>query len=161
MAKIERMHVTARADYAVRAALALARAHPEPVKGEQLAADHDLPLNFTERILSELRRAGYVASRRGGDGGYRLAAEPDRISIADLVRAVDGPMADVRGIPPDELEYPEGAESLQRVWVALRANLRAVLESVTLADLVAGRLPDHVEALAADPDAWARRVGPV
>jgi Rrf2 family protein len=154
------MHVTAKADYSVRAALALALAHPEPVKGEQIAADHDLPLNFTERILSELRRAGYVASRRGGDGGYRLAADPERISVADLIRAVEGPMAHVRGIPPDELDYPDAAEPLQRVWVALRANLRAVLESVSLADLAAGSLPDHVEALAADPDAWARRVGP-
>jgi Rrf2 family protein len=154
------MHVTAKADYAVRAALALARAHPDPVKGDQLAAEHELPLTFTERILSELRRAGYVTSRRGGDGGYRLAAEPDRISVADIVRAVDGPMADVRGIPPDELDYSDDLAALQRVWVALRANLRSVLEAVTLADLAAGELPDHVEALAADPDAWRRRVGP-
>lgn len=154
------MHVTAKADYAVRAALALALAHPQPLKGEQLAREHDLPLNFTERILSELRRAGYVSSRRGGDGGYWLTADPDRISVADLIRAVEGPMAHVRGVPPDELDYPGPAEPLQRVWVALRANLRTVLESVTLADLADGRLPDHVEALAADPDAWARRVGP-
>ncbi|MGY6501193.1 MAG: RrF2 family transcriptional regulator [Acidimicrobiales bacterium] len=154
------MHVTARADYAVRAALELARSHPEPVKGDRIAEAQDTPTTFTERILADLRRAGLVASRRGGDGGYRLTVEPDRISVADVVRAVEGQMADVRGIPPDALDYPESAVALQRTWIALRANLRSVLESVTLADLASGALPDHVEALAADPDAWRRRVGP-
>lgn len=155
------MHVTARADYAVRAALALALAHPEPLKAEQIATDQALPLTFTERVLADLRRSGYVMSRRGGDGGHRLAAEPERITVADLVRAVEGPMAEVRGLPPDELDYPDTGAALQRTWIALRSNLRAVLETVTLADLASGELPAEVEALAADPDAWRRRVGPV
>lgn len=154
------MHVTAKADYAVRAALMLARAHPDPLKADEIATTQDLPLTFTERILSELRRAGYVASRRGGDGGYRLTADPSAISVADLVRAVDGQMAEVRGTPPDALDYPDTAVALQRTWIALRANLRSVLESVTLAHLASGSLPDHVEDLAANPDAWQRRIGP-
>lgn len=154
------MHVTAKADYAVRAAMALARAHPEPLKGEEVAAAQDLPVTFTERILADLRRAGYVSSRRGGEGGYRLSVEPDRITVADLVRAVEGPMADVRGTPPDELEYPPGTDALQRTWIALRVALRGVLEQVTVADLAADRLSPEIETMTRHPDAWKRRVGP-
>lgn len=154
------MRVTAKADYAVRAALELALAHPDPVKGDRIAELQGTPWTFTERILADLRRAGYVASRRGGDGGYRLTTDPATITVADIVRAVEGQMADVRGTPPEALEYPESAASLQRTWIALRASLRSVLESVTLADLASGELPDHVDALAADPDAWRRRIRP-
>jgi Rrf2 family protein len=154
------VHVTAKADYAVRAALALARAHPDPMKGEEVAAAQDLPVTFTERILADLRRAGFVSSRRGGEGGYRLSVDPDRITVADLVRAVEGPMADVRGTPPDVLEYPPGTDALQRTWIALRVALRGVLEEVTVADLAADRLPPEIEAMTRHPDAWKRRVGP-
>lgn len=152
--------MTAKADYAVRAALELALAHPDALKSDEIASRQDLPSTFTERILSDLRRAGYVSSRRGGDGGFRLTADPASISVADIVRAVEGQMADVRGTPPDALDYPENAAALQRTWIALRANLRHTLESITLAHLAAGALPDDLEALAADADAWRRRIGP-
>lgn len=154
------VHVTAKADYALRAVLELALAHPASVKGDRIAELQDVPWTFTERILADLRRAGYVASRRGSDGGYRLAVTPSAVTVADIVRAVEGQMADVRGTPPDALDYPDNAVALQRTWIALRANLRAVLEAVTLADLAAGELPPEIEALAAEPDAWARRIGP-
>lgn len=154
------MRVTAKSDYAVRAMLELARVHPAPLKGDEVASRQGTPLKFTEHILADMRRAGFVASRRGADGGYRLIVAPAQVSIADIVRAVEGPIADVRGIPPEQLDYAEGTETLQQAWIAARAALRSVIEAVTLADLVAGHLPDHVAELAADPDAWARRVGP-
>ena len=94
---------------------------------------------------------------RGADGGYWLNRRPDEVTVADIIRAVEGPLADVRGEPPEELAYPGDLDSLQRVWIALRSNLRAVLEHVTLADLVAGKLDPDVDRLADTPDAWERR----
>jgi Rrf2 family protein len=154
------MRVTAKSDYAVRAMLELARVHPAALKGDEVASRQGTPLKFTEHILADMRRAGFVGSRRGSEGGYRLIVEPGRVTVADIVRAVEGPIADVRGIPPEQLDYADDTEPLQRTWIAARANLRAVLESVTLAGLVSGALPPHVTALADDPDAWSRRVGP-
>ncbi len=150
------MRISAKADYAVRAALELAAAADPPVKGERIAEAQQIPSKFLENILVDLRQAGLVASQRGPDGGYRLDLPPARISVADVIRAVDGPLAVVHGDRPDAMKYEGAADGLEDVWVALRANVRAVLEQVSLADIVDGSLPDIVRALAADPDAWAR-----
>ena len=152
------MRITAKADYAVRAAVAVAAAGGgDPVKAEQIAEGQGIPLNFLENILAELRRAGIVESRRGAAGGYLLGRPAADISIADVIRAVEGPLANVRGISPDALEYRGSAERLRDVWIALRANVRVVLEQVTLADVATGSLPPHVSELTQDADAWARR----
>ena len=149
------VRVSAKADYAVRAAVELAAAGDGPLKGDRIAEAQGIPSNFLENILVDLRNAGLVASRRGVDGGYWLARPADEVTLADVIRAVDGPLANVRGVRSEQVEYAGTAEPLRDVWVAVRASLRAVLEGVTLADLANGELPDNVRALAADPDAWA------
>jgi len=151
------MRVSAKADYAVRAAAELAASSEGPVKGERLAEAQDIPLQFLEHILLELKHAGLIRARRGAKGGYWLARPAEEITIADLVRAVEGPIAHVQSSPPEAIEYRGSAEHLQEVWIAVRANLRAVLEHVTLADLVSGDLPPLVSELAGSPDAWAPR----
>lgn len=149
------VRVSAKADYAIRAAVELAAAGDGPVKGDRIAQAQEIPPNFLENILGDLRNAGLVSSRRGADGGYWLAKPADDVSLADVIRAVDGPLANVRGVRSDQLEYQGTAEKLLDVWVAVRASLRAVLETVTLGDLARGELPASVAALAANPDAWA------
>jgi len=143
------MRVSAKTDYALRAMAELAATPPGPVKGERLASSQEIPLKFLENILTELRRAELVATQRGAEGGYRLARPADEITLADVIRAVDGPLANVRGERPDVVTYAGAAAPLHDVWLAVRTNLRAVLETVTLADLAAGRLPDEVAELAA------------
>ena len=156
------MRITAKVDYAVRAAIELARTHPddgrppEPVTRQRLAEAQDIPAKFLEHILRDLKRSDLVGSLRGAEGGYWLQRRPDEISVADVIRAVEGPLADVRGVRPDTLEYPEDLAALQRTWIALRANLRAVLEQVTIGDLSRGELPEAVDALATSPEAWRR-----
>ena len=151
------MRITAKADYAVRAAAELAAAEGEgPLKGERIATAQDIPLKFLENILSELRTAGIVASRRGADGGYWLDRPAAEVTVADVLRAVEGPLASIRGTGPERLAYAGAAAALPRMWVALRANLRGVLEAVTLADLASGELPPHVARLTDDPDAWVK-----
>jgi Rrf2 family protein len=149
------VRVSAKADYAIRAAVELAAAGEGPVKGERIAQAQEIPSNFLENILADLRNAGIVASRRGADGGYWLARPADEVSLADVIRAVDGPLANVRGVRSEQVSYRGSAVPLRDVWVAVRASLRGVLENVTLADLARGELPESVSALAADPDAWA------
>jgi Rrf2 family protein len=149
------VRVSAKSDYAIRAAVELAAAGEGPVKGDRIATAQSIPPNFLENILADLRNAGIVASRRGADGGYWLARPAENVSLADVIRAVDGPLANVRGVRSDQLAYEGSAESLGDVWIAVRASLRSVLEQVTLADVARGELPDHVRQLAADPDAWA------
>jgi Rrf2 family protein len=150
------VRISAKADYAVRASLELAAAGG-PVKGDALAAAQSIPLKFLENILIELRHAGIVRSQRGPEGGYWLAKPADEIAVADVIRAVEGPLASVRGESPEDLEYSGAAEKLQPVWIALRSNLRAVLETVTLADIVGDKLPKDVERLTKAPEAWLRR----
>jgi Rrf2 family protein len=150
------VRTTAKADYAVRAAVELAAAG-DMVTAEHIAQATGIPHNFLENILGDLRRAGLVESRRGQAGGYLLAKPADTISIADVIRAVEGPLANVRGLSPDTLEYEGSAAKLRDVWVALRASVRSVLERVTLADVAQGELPAHVDELTRDADAWARR----
>jgi len=149
------MRVTAKVDYAVRAGAELAAASGEgPVKGERIAQSQQIPLKFLENILLELKHAGLVQSQRGAEGGYWLAHPADEISRADVSSAVEGPIANVRGERPEQVAYAGAAEPLREVWIAVRGNLRAVLENVTLADVAAGNLPDEVSRIAADPDAW-------
>ena len=152
------MRITAQVDYAVRACVELAAvAGTGPVKGDVLARSQQIPFKFLENLLAMLRRAGIVSSQRGSEGGYWLAHDPATITIADIIRAVEGPLADVRGQPPEELDYEGKAVALREVWVATRASLRTVLEATTLADVAAGTLPETVRAFAADPEAWTRR----
>jgi Rrf2 family protein len=148
------MRVSAKVDYALRAAAELAAAGDGPVKGERISQAQGIPLKFLENILLELRHHGLVQSQRGSDGGYWLARPAEEITIAEVIRAVEGPLANVRGARPETLAYEGNAEPLRDVWVAVRANLRAVLESVTLADVAAGELPDEVVAITRDPAAW-------
>jgi Rrf2 family protein len=150
------VNISAKSDYAVRAMLELsAEGGTRQVTGEALANAQQIPVKFLENILVDLRRAGLVASQRGAEGGYRLARPASRITVADVIRAVDGPLANVRGMRPEDAEYEGPAEALRDVWVAMRAALRSVLERVTLADLAAGSLPASVRKLTADPDAWS------
>jgi Rrf2 family protein len=149
------MRVSAKVDYAVRAAIELAAAEPgRPIKGDRIAQAQGVPLKFLENILTELRHAGLVRSQRGAEGGYWLARAPEEISVADVIRAVEGPIANVRGVGPHEVEYAGSAERLRDVWIAVRASLRSVLERVTLAELARGELPAAVAELASDPEAW-------
>lgn len=152
------MRVSAKVDYALRAAIELAALEEEwPVKGERLASRQNIPLRFMENILGELRQAGIAGSKRGAEGGYLLARPPAEIALADVIRAVDGPLANIGGLRPDQLAYEGSAAPLQDIWVAVRSALRSVLEEVTLADVAGGELPASVTAATADPDAWAWR----
>jgi Rrf2 family protein len=152
------VRISAKADYAVRAAVELAAAPPgKPVKAEAVARSQDIPREFLENILRDLRRGGLVRSLRGAEGGSMLARPPSEIRLAEILRAVEGPLAAVRGVRPEALEYHGPAESLVDVWIAVRANLRAVLDEVTLADVASGRLPAAVRAAAAEPANWRPR----
>jgi Rrf2 family protein len=152
------MRISAKADYAVRAAVELAAASDEkPIKAERIATAQEIPLNFLENILGELRHAGIVRSHRGAEGGFRLAKPADQVAIADIIRAVEGPLASVRGGPPEETSYPGASAALPRVWIAVRASLRSVVEEVTVADVASGELPASVDKLAKDPEAWVTR----
>jgi Rrf2 family protein len=148
------MRLSARADYALRAAIELAAASAGHVTADQLARTQNIPGKFLEAILTQLRRAGLVRSQRGPDGGFWLARPASDISLADIIRAIDGPLVGVRGERPENLGYTGAAEPLQDVWIALRANERAILEEVTLAHIVGRELPSSVRTLADNPEAW-------
>jgi len=149
------MRLSAKGDYAIRAAVELAAIGNGPVKGERIVAAQGIPPKFLENILVELRRADLVRSQRGAEGGYWLARPAAEITLAEVIRAVEGPLASVRGERPEALVFEGSATPLREVWVAVRANLRAVLESVTLADVASGQLPASVLALTEGDDAWA------
>ncbi len=152
------MHVTAKADYAVRAVVELSGSSQDaPRKVDEVAQAQGIPVSFLENILTQLRSSGMVRSQRGPEGGYWLAQPPEEINLAQIIRAVEGPLVGVRGQRPEEIEYIGSAESLQQVWVALRANLRKVLEHVTVADVAAGKLPKDVVALTRAEEAWTTR----
>ena len=152
------MRVSAKADYALRACVELAAVEGAgAVKGERIAQAQGIPLKFLENILGDLRHAGLVRSQRGADGGYWLNRPADEISVADIIRAVEGPLASVRGQRPEDIAYAGPAEPLSKVWIAVRASLRSVAEHVTLADIASGELPEHVATLASDPEAWVTR----
>ncbi|MBI5105526.1 MAG: Rrf2 family transcriptional regulator [Solirubrobacterales bacterium] len=152
------MRISAKADYAVRAAIELAVAGPEkPTKGDVIAKAQDIPVKFLENILADLRHAGLVGSRRGQEGGYWLVRPATEITVADVIRAVEGPLASVRGGRPEDTAYAGNAAPLQQVWIAVRSSLRGVVEHVTLADLAAGNLPAELQPLADDPESWVTR----
>jgi Rrf2 family protein len=152
------VRISAKADYAVRAAIELAVAGTErPTKGDAVAQAQGIPLKFLENILADMRHAGLVTSRRGAEGGYWLARPAEEITVADIIRAVEGPLATVRGGRPEDVDYSGSAEPLQKVWIGVRAALRSVVEEVTLADLAANKLPKGVESLVKDPEAWLTR----
>jgi Rrf2 family protein len=152
------MHVTAKADYAVRAVVELAGSSQDaPRKVDEVAQAQGIPVSFLENILTQLRSAGIVRSQRGPEGGYWLAQPPAELHLAHVIRAVEGPLVGVRGQRPEEIEYTGSAESLQKVWIALRANLRKVLEHVTVADVAAGKLPKEILALTKAEEAWTTR----
>jgi Rrf2 family protein len=149
------VRLSAKADYALRASVELAVAGDGPLKAEAVARAQEIPLRFLEHILLDLKHAGLVSSQRGAEGGYWLARPPEEITLAEVIRAVEGPLANVRGVRPEELEYRGSAEPLRDVFIALRASIRAVLERVTLADVSSGELPERVRELVADRDAWS------
>jgi Rrf2 family protein len=156
------MRVSAKVDYAVRAAVELAAAQTsaepaKPVTADALARAQEIPVKFLENILQGLRQAGLIESRRGPEGGHLLARPASEIALADVIRAIDGPLAGVGGRSPDTLHYGGSAEPMREVWIAVRASLRRVLDEVTLADVAARQLPAHVTALTEDPGAWAKR----
>jgi Rrf2 family protein len=152
------VRISAKVDYAVRAVIELATAPDGTLtKGDAIAQAQGIPLKFLENILADLRHAGIVRSQRGADGGYRLARPAGEVSVADVIRAVEGPLASVRGEPPETVDYAGSAAALQQVWIAVRANLRSVVERVTLADLAEGALPPRIVKLAEDPEAWVTR----
>jgi Rrf2 family protein len=156
------VHISPRVDNAVRILLEIALAQHDSscsaaVKAESIAVAQGIAPKILESAAAELRRAGLVTSRRGPEGGYRLSRPAAEISIADVIRAVEGPLASVRGQRPEDVRYSGAAESLRQVWIALRVNIRAVLEQVTIAQIAAGELPEFVAALTADPGAWQRR----
>jgi Rrf2 family protein len=153
-----RMRISAKAEYAVRAAVELAASDGEkPLKAALIAEAQDIPLPFLENLMGDLRQAGVVRSHRGPEGGFSLDRPADEVTLADVIRAVDGPLASIRGGRPESTSYGGPAEPLTRVWIAVRASLRSVLETTTLADVVSDRLPEPVAQLAKDPDAWKRR----
>jgi len=156
------VRISAKVDYAVRACVELAVAQeldatPRPVKAEALARAQEIPVKFLENILQGLRQAGIVESRRGPDGGHLLARPAAEIALADVIRAIDGPLAGIGGRRPEDVGFPGAAEPLQEVWVAVRATLRRVLENVSLADIAAGELPALVADLGGDAGAWQKR----
>ena len=152
------MHVTAKADYAIRAVVELAdSSQQEPRKVDSVAKAQGIPVSFLENILTQLRSSGVVRSQRGPEGGYWLAKPPEELNLAHVIRAVEGPLVGVRGQRPEEIEYMGSAESLKQVWIAVRANLRNVLETVTVADVAAGSLPKDVIALTRAEEAWEAR----
>jgi Rrf2 family protein len=151
------MRLSARVDYALRAMveLAAAAAGGRPTTAEQLAAAQGIPPKFLESILLQLRRAELVHAQRGPDGGYRLARPAGEISLAAVIRAIDGPLANVRGQRPEELGYAGAATALQQVWIALRASEREILDLVSIGEVATGELPARVRDLVSDPAAWA------
>ncbi len=152
------MHVTAKADYAVRAVVELAESsQAAPRKVEDIAQSQAIPVSFLENILTQLRSSGVVRSQRGPEGGYWLAHSPEEVNLAQIIRAVEGPLVGVRGQRPEEIEYQGSSAALQQVWIAVRANLRAVLEQVTVADVAGGDLPKEVLALTKAEEAWQTR----
>jgi Rrf2 family protein len=148
------MHLTATADYALRAVIEIAASDPDHITAERISETQDIPLKFIENILATLKRAGIVNARRGVEGGYWLGRPANKITLADIIRAVEGPLANVRGTRPEHVKYNGAARALRDVWIALRVNLRGVLEQVTVEHVVTGKLPVSVLKLTRRSQAW-------
>jgi Rrf2 family protein len=153
---MEVVYISARSDYALRALVSLA-AQQRPMTAEELAKSQDLPVSYLEAILLDLKRGGIVASRRGPEAGYRFLRPPEELTPADVIRVVEGPLAEVRGLRPEAASYTAAATHLQELWIALRASIRSVLEGVTISQLARGKLPKALEKLVSDPSAWVSR----
>jgi Rrf2 family protein len=157
------MQVSAKVDYGMRAMLFLAECYQadpaQLVKGDAISKSQSIPVKFLEAILTELRHAGFIISQRGAVGGYRLSRSPEKVSVAELIRVLDGPLAAVRGQRPENVHYEGAAERLQDVWVGIRVALRNVLEGVSLADILAGKFGAPLSELLETPDAWVSRPG--
>ena len=151
------MQISARGDYAVRAACSLAASYPSLMSAQAIAQDQNMPRKFLEAVLADLRRAGVVRAQRGAEGGYTLSSSPRDVTIGQILRAVDGPLAGVRGLRPEETQYEGAAENLPWLWVAVRAAVRDVVDEVSLAELVSGKMPSRVRKLTTRPDAWQPR----
>lgn len=151
------MQVSARGDYAVRAACELASAYPSTLSAQALADAQSLPRKFLEAILADLRRGGVVIAVRGAEGGYSLTRPPAEVTVGMVLRAVDGPLAGVRGHRPEQTSYSGTAEHLATLWVAVRAAVRGVVDEVSLDQLVKGEIPPEIQALTEAPDAWQPR----
>ena len=150
------MRVSAKSDYALRALIEISRrVDGAPVSAEEIARLQDIPHGFLQSILADLRRAGVVMSQRGQSGGWLMSRDASDVTVADVIRAVDGPLVSVHDLRPEAVRYNEAAEQLQRVWIAARSSLRGVFEKVTIGQLAAGTLPQSVERLTEDEDAWA------
>ncbi len=154
------MHVSAKGDYAARAVIALAAQYPDRVSAQTLAEAHDLPRKFLEAALADLKRASIVASTRGAEGGYTLRRPPAEITLGEVLRAIDGPLADVHGLRPDEVTYSDDFRHLQEVWIAARTAVRSVFDEVTLDQLVSGDFAAEIRRLFVGSDAWEPRTGP-
>ena len=154
------MHVSAKGDYAARAVIALASRYPERASALTLAQAHDLPRKFLEAALADLKRASIVVSTRGVDGGYALRRPPGDITLGEVLRAIDGPLVDVHGLRPDEVDYSPEFQTLQSVWIAARTAVRSVLDEVTLDLLVTGEFPPEIRRMYEGDDAWIPRTGP-
>ena len=150
------VYISAKADYALRALVTLAKAE-RPMTADALATSQELPVNYLEAVLLQLRRSGILTNQRGPDAGYRFRTPPTEITAADVLRAVDGPLAEVRGLRPEATSYPTDTAVIQELWVAVRAGLRRVLETVTIQNMADGRLPGPVRRMVDDPDSWASR----
>ncbi len=149
------MRVSAKSDYALRALIEMAgRDDGTPISAEELGRLQDIPHGFLQAILADLRRAGVVVSQRGQSGGWRLSRPADQVSVADVIRAVDGPLVSVYGLRPESVTYNERAEVLQHVWIAARHSLRDVFERVTIGHLAERKLPAEVTRRTSDEDAW-------
>ena len=148
------MRISAREDYAVRAMVELALADEGWVKREHISRAQSIPIHFLQNILLDLKRGGLVQTHRGAEGGFRLARSAESITLADVIRVITGPLATIRGERPPELHYTESLATLQDVWIAVRANVRQILEGVTIADVAAGKLPKRVAAIVAKPNSW-------
>lgn len=148
------MRISAKTDYALRALLELASSPDVLVSSEQLSINQQIPHKFLEAIMAELRRIDLVESQRGTGGGHRLRSAADQITLADVIRAINGPLVHIRGECPQDLHYTDGVQNLQLIWVAMRAALRSTLETVTLQDIVDGEIPDHIRALTESAEAW-------
>lgn len=156
-ASLSSVQISAKSDYAVRAALEIARHGPDLVTTDTITSHQGLPRKFAEAILAELRKAGIIQARRGAGGGYLLSRPPDQITVGSIIRAVDGPLAEISGVRPHEITYDGAAEHLPTVWVAVRTAIRGVLDETTLQQVLDGRFPAHVRKLAQSADAWLPR----
>lgn len=149
------MRVTAKSDYALRALIEIARrTDGGPVSAEEIGKLQDIPHGFLQAILADLRRAGVLVAQRGQSGGWRMNKDADSVTVADVIRAVDGPLVSIYGLRPEAVEYNDSAAVLQHVWIASRHSLRDVLEKVTVRQLAEGKLPRSVSSRTSDDDAW-------